>query len=450
MPADERDTLCKESSRKRGSDLATADHHLVNRVRTGIESGVAFVRRQPRQWIVTAVRSSLAMFLYNIVAPYLSVYTMQLGASATQLGIVNSVGMAAAGVIAPFIGWIIDRRGVRVVYLVGIAFLAISYLTYAVAGSWAIVILAMVAYWLGRGMSGQGCSTICGNSIRSEDRATAMSLCETLAAGVLGMLAPLVGAALVARFGGVSAGGIRPLFFVALAGTIGTFVMIYILLPNCRWTDGASRSRHLLRDLFSVLRSKEKLGRWLVIDAIGFLPMGMVIPFAQPFAHDVKGANELILGMMIAAFALTPLILGIPIGRIADRIGRKRVLYVTIPLSWLSSVALILAPNSGVLVLSGVLLGFFTISAVTAGAMAYELVPKAHMGRWLGIAVFFRMLLAAAAASLAGVIWDQLGPAYVFLTVIGLELLIRMPLLITMPETLHLTHHTESGEPKAP
>jgi len=104
MPADERANLCKEPSRKRGSDLATTGHHLVNRARASIESGISFVRRQPRQWIVTAVRSSLAMFLYNIVAPYLSVYTMNLGASATQLGIVNSVGMAAAGVVAPFIG----------------------------------------------------------------------------------------------------------------------------------------------------------------------------------------------------------------------------------------------------------------------------------------------------------------------------------------------------------
>ena len=378
------------------------------------------------------------MFLYSIVSPYLSIYTMSLGASATQLGLVNSAGMAAAGLIAPLIGWIIDQRGVRQIYLIGIGLLAASYLTYAVAGTWTIAIVAMVAYWLGQGLSGQSCSTICGNSIRSEDRATAMSLCETLAAGALGMLAPLLGAALVARFGGVSAAGIRPLFYFSLVGTVGTFVMIYALMPNCRWTHTVSRPRHLLRDLSTVLHSGEKLGRWIVIQAIGFLPMGMVIPFAQPFAHDVKGADELILGMMITAFALTPLVLGIPVGRIADRIGRKRVLYITIPLSWMASVALILAPNSGVLVLSGVLLGFFTISSVTAGAMGYELVPKEHMGRWLGISRMVQMLVAAAAASVAGLIWDQLGPAYVFLTVIVLDLCIRIPLLITMPETLHL------------
>jgi len=434
-------TLSSVSYPQRGSDLVTSQQSLVRRTLAAILAGIGFVQRQPRPWIITALRSSLAMFLYNIVAPYLSVYTMKLGASATQLGLVNSIGMLAAGLVAPFIGWIIDQRGVRSVYLIGIALLAASYLTYAIAGTWVIAVFAMAAFWLGKGISGQACSTICGNSIRSEDRATAMSLCETLAAGVLGMLAPLLGAALVARFGGVTTGGIRPLFYISLFGTVATFVMIYALMPNCRWTQTSSSRTHILRDLVEVIRSGEKLGRWLVIDAIGFLPVGMVIPFAQPYAHQIKGADELILGMMITAFALTPLLLGIVVGRIADRIGRKRVLYVTIPLSWVSSVALILAPSSGILVLSGVLLGFTTISAVTAGAMAYELVPKAHMGRWLGISRMFRMLLAAIAATAAGLIWDHLGPMYVFLTVIALELLIRVPLLITMPETLHLNHH---------
>jgi len=349
--------------------------------------------------------------------------------------------MIVAGIAAPFIGWIIDRRGVKQLYLIGIGLLAVSYLVYGIAWTWPMAMLGMIAYWLGKALSGQGCSTICGNSIRSEDRATAMSLCETLAAGVLGMLAPLLAVALVARSGGPTLAGIRPLFFIAFAGTLGTFALIYFRLPNCQWSPDKKSSAGLFRDLQAVFHGSEKLVRWLIIDAIGFLPIGMVIPFAQPFAHEIKGANSMVLGMMITAFALTPLILGIPIGRIADRIGRKRVLYVTIPLSWLSSVVLILANSSAMLVISGVLLGFFTISSVTAGAMAYELVPKVHMGRWLGMSRFFRMLLAAVAATVAGLIWDHIGPAYVFVVVIGLELVIRMPLLMTMPETLHLKNH---------
>jgi len=427
--------------RMRGCDPTTPIDRHDKEFGGFFTSAVAFVRRQPRQWMLSAFRSALAMFLYNLVAPYLSVYILGLGASATQLGVVSGVGMAVAGLAAPLIGWVIDRRGVRRLYLIGVGLLAVSYLMYGLAGNWALALVAMIAYWVGKGLSGQSCSTICANSIRSEDRAKAMSVCETLAAGILGMLAPLLAAALVIRFGGTTVTGIRPLFFVAFGGTLGTLLLVYLLLPNCHWPSPRGSSRGLFGDLLAVLRGGNKLGRWLVIDAVGFLPAGMVIPFAQPFAHEVKGASELILGMMITAYALTPLLLGIPIGHLADRIGRKRVLYVTIPLSWLSSVVLIFARNSAMLVISGALLGFFTISAVTAGAMAYELVPKAHMGRWLGIASLFRMLLAAAAAGAAGLIWDHVGPAYVFAIVIGLELVVRMPLLVTMPETLRLKNH---------
>ena len=42
----------------------------------------------------------------------------------------------------------------------------------------------------------------------------------------------------------------------------------------------------------------------------------------------------------------------------------------------------------------------------------------------------------AGTAYLAGTIWDTIGPQYVFLSVIAIDLLVRVPLLIGMPETL--------------
>ena len=70
--------------------------------------------------------------------------------------------------------------------------------------------------------------------------------------------------------------------------------------------------------------------------------------------------------------------------------------------------------------------------------MGVELVPPEQMGRWLGVMRFFRLLLAAGVAYLAGVIWDHIGPEYVFLIAVGLDILIKIPLLIGMPETLGL------------
>jgi putative MFS transporter len=128
----------------------------------------------------------------------------------------------------------------------------------------------------------------------------------------------------------------------------------------------------------------------------------------------------------------------IPLGRLADRIGRKRVLYLAIPLFWISNLLLIVAPTPLFLLLAGVLQGFFFIGAPIASAIERELVPAEHMGRWLGINRCCKMVLSAITALAAGIIWDRLGPQYVFLAFVGVDLLIRMPLLITVPETLHL------------
>ena len=78
--------------------------------------------------------------------------------------------------------------------------------------------------------------------------------------------------------------------------------------------------------------------------------------------------------------------------------------------------------------------------------MGFELVNPEYMGRWLGIMRLFRLLFAAGAAYLAGAIWDNIGPQYVFLIAIGMDLFIKIPLLIGMPETLALRMRTEKRE----
>ncbi len=410
---------------------------LVEKSASAIAAGINFVRRQDRDWKTTVVRSSLSTFFYQMVVPYISVYTLALGATATQLGIVNSLGMGLAGLIGPFVGWTIDSYGVKRVYLVGIALLAVSYLAYGTARSWHIAIFAMLAYWLGQTASGVSCSVICGNTLASKDRATGMSLCETVAAGLLGIAAPILGALLVRKFGGADVGGIRPIFFVCLAGTLATFFLIFGKLSNRKWgTRGATGLKAFWRELATVLKERPRLRRWIAVSSLNYLPMGMVLPFTQPFAHLVKGADEFMLGAMVTGFAVTPLVFGVFMGRLADKIGRKRVLYFTTPLFWISSLLLIYAPSGGVLIVAGILQGFYFVSSVVAGAMTVELMSAELMGKWLGILRLFRMCLAACAAYVAGAIWDNVGPQYVFLAVIGLDLLIKMPLLISMPETL--------------
>lgn len=227
-----------------------------------------------------------------------------------------------------------------------------------------------------------------------------------------------------------------PLFYISLAGTIATFFLVLTQISNRRWgVTGESRIR-FLPDFVQLLKRGRNLKRFIIVSVIIFLPNGMIIPFTQPFAHEVKGANEFILGAMVTGFALTPLLFGLPLGRLADRIGRKKVIYLITPFFWASNLMLIWAPNTFFLIFAGILQGSFFILSLITGAMQFEMVPPEHMGKWMGILGFFRMLAAAIAAYLAGVIWDNLGPQYVFLIYLGLDIVIRLPLFITIPETL--------------
>jgi len=67
-------------------------------------------------------------------------------------------------------------------------------------------------------------------------------------------------------------------------------------------------------------------------------------------------------------------------------------------------------------------------------------VPADQMGRWIGIARFVRMTLNAILVLLSGLVWDRIGPQYVFLAFVSIDLIIRIPLLITMPETLGMRY----------
>jgi MFS family permease len=409
----------------------------VDQHRLFSSNAVIFLKRQQRDWKITVIRTSLDKLAYQIVFPYLSIYIIALGATVTQLGFVNSLGMVAAGIVGPLTGWFIDRSGPKKIYLLGIGFLAVSYLTYGIAHNWLVTIIAMVAYWLGFSVSIHSCATVCGNSLANEDRATGMTICETVAAGLLGMAGPMLGAWLVTTFGGVNASGIRPLFFFSLIITVSTFMIILTQLSGKKRIATVTKP-NIFNDLRQVLKEGHHLKRWLVIASVNQLPQAMVFPFSQVFAHEIKGANQFILGAMITGSALASIIFAIPMGRLADKIGRKKVLYITMPLFWISNLMLVWSPKPAFLLTAGVLQGFYFIGTPISGAMERELVPPEQMGRWLGITRFSRMFLNAFLAIIGGIIWDKVGPQYVFLAFIVIDLLLRAPLLISMPETLGL------------
>jgi MFS family permease len=74
-----------------------------------------------------------------------------------------------------------------------------------------------------------------------------------------------------------------------------------------------------------------------------------------------------------------------------------------------------------------------------ASSMTAEIMPKEQMGRWVGIISLFRGLLAIPAPMIGGLIWEHIGPQHVFFAAIAMDAFLRLPLLASVRETLHLS-----------
>jgi len=408
--------------------------YLVGRT---IGRAKGFIGRQKHNYRVAVARSATSSFLANLTAQYDSIYAVALGADSVELGTINSIGNGIGALISTPVGWLVDRYGLKRFYLLGVGLLAGGALIYALAPSWQAIIAATILLSISMRLIGMGCSVICADSVRNEDRATAQNLCVTLAS-LLSMIAPLVAASLVTAFGGMTAEGIRPLYYIRFVGygLIFLFVAVQLREPRRMRMAEIRADPGFIGDFKQLFEGGSPLGSWIVISSLTLLPMAMTSPFLQLFAHQVKGADQYLLGSMTTAAILTRLLFGIPLGRLADRMGRKKVIYLLTPLWYASNLLLIFSFNSATLILAGAMQTFYAISSGITAAMTLELVPVEQMGRWSGLLGLFRGLVTIPAPILGGLIWEGLGPAYVFIIPVAVDLLLKIPLLTTIPETL--------------
>lgn len=403
---------------------------------------LAFWKAQKTAWKVTVIRTSLERFGYKLVLPYLSLFVVLMGATKTQLGLVTSLGLITAGLIGPWLGQQIDRHGPKRMYIFGICLLIFGYVAFASANIWQIAALGMFLHQMGQTLGGQSCANICGNCLDNCDRGKGVMVCETLAAGALGMLAPMLASWVLSTLLHVEGtpsdpNQIRPLFYITLVCTIVSLFVVIFKLDVRNWGVGMKTKHSVIKDGVAILKADKNCVKWVFISAVGRLPNAMVIPYLQLFAAEVKGASVSELAVMTTATALTSVLCGYFVGVAGDKFGRKKILVALSVLYCAALLLLINLENHSLLILVGILAGFQEISAALGGSVQHELVPARIRGRWSGVNSLFGSMVSASMAALAGIFYDNLGPQWVFLIYIAFELLLRVPLFISLPETLN-------------
>lgn len=393
------------------------------------ERALGFIRRQKNAYKVNIVRNFIQNFSIGLTQQYQSIYISQLGATPLEVGYATGVGGIASTLITLPTGWLADRYGIKRVLLVAMPIMAMGYLVFGLAQGWQITMIALFLTSLSWDMAMTVCPMICGNSLASAERATGMQLCDTLAA-IPRIVAPVVAAFIISRFGGISVEGIRPLYWLEAAGLLVAAFVIY------RWFKDPvavrAERRSLSEGIRRILSEGVTVKRWILYQMTSMLTMYMAF-YVPLYAREVKNADQYTLGAMDTAFYVVVVLCSVPGGILADRIGKKRLIMLVTPLYCAAMLLLVSADSSPLLILAGLMSGFNFVAGVTQGAISVELVPRDLLGSWFGLNGLFRGLVSMASPVLGGVIWNSLGPQYVFYFLAATQIL-KLGILATVPE----------------
>ncbi len=399
-----------------------------------------FVKRQRRNFRVLLARKLGYSLLGRLSHQYTSLYAVALGADKIALGTLNSVGSAVSTVLSLPIGRLVDRYSLRKMMLFAMTLEILVPVAYALAWDWVMLIPALILFQMTgyRSLVVTIESVYIAGSLRDDDRASGFGV-STVISTIGGTLAPIIAAYLVVAFGGINVSGIRPLFYIQLVGLVPLAVVIYLHLTEVgvsSFVGEAGRGvRNFLKDFGTLFQDAKGLRRFIFMECLGAFSMSAVFPFAMVFAVEVKQATPFILGYMGVAATLCNMIFAIPIGRLADRIGRKKTLYLMRPIMYASYLLIAFAPNAYWLILAWAFLGF-PWEWIIWSAMSMEMVTESKRGRWSGILMLFRSFVSIPAPVIGGILYQAVDPAMLFLLPLAIDLFLRLPTLVTAPETL--------------
>jgi len=398
---------------------------------------------------VTIVGTGVHTWGMRLTTQYNQLYALDLGANALELGFLNSATAAIGSLASIPLGWATERYSVKTVLIAGFITAAVSSALFALAGHWWMLIPAFV---LGsRLIRIMPLTDVVFISVtESERRAGVMSLSRVVW-GVMNIFAPILAAFVVDRYGGINAEGIRPLYYVQVVLTVSMILFMARYLqplekPAGEEARGETRERvGLLQSYRGFFEGERWLKRMMVLRVVRQFGMNLALPFVPLWMVNVKGASPYILGVMGTVGVATALLLQIPAGRLSDRVGRKRVYFLLRPACFLGTILMILAPRPEYLVAVGVLgavalgggmgAGIGSVSMTPFITMFWEMVPQEKMGRWYGIEGLMAVAMIPASL-LGGYLWQRGLMMEVMVIPMLLEILVAMPLLATIPDTL--------------
>ena len=381
----------------------------------------------PREVGVLVFASFFVAVGFGIIAPTIPLFAKSFGVNNAQVGsIISAFAFArfASGLIA---GKLVDKFGERLVYTVGIAFVALSSFAAALAQSYEQLLIFRSAGGLGSSMFSVAAGSIILRAVKDDQRARAQSLYNS--SFLVGMMAgPVIG-------GFLTAISLRaPLLVYAallvVASAAGGFLLRNSVLA-ARPTEKSSAVKTSMRD---ALAMKPYVIALIISFTTAWVIFGMsrsVLPLFM--VEDMKSSA----GFIGIGFTISAVVQGIFLlraGRMSDERGRKFSAISGLTLLGISVVLLVLTFHPWIFLLS-MFIGAF-------GSAFLSTTPSAIVGDVLkgkgGQVIALYQMSGDAGAMVAPVILGFIADHYGFRATFALSAIIVAVVIVVatkLPET---------------
>ena len=340
----------------------------------------------------------------------------------------------------------IDRYGVKRMVVYGLLISATVAMIYYTAIDWFMLIPAVMLAELGLRMIIPLADLVFMDVTESTSRAQAIALSRTVWA-IPSMIAPMIAAVIVASLGGICVEGIRPLYLIQAIILASIALLLYLKLEETHIKPeikGTVRSTGILDGFREVFRMGRRITVWLIAMGLWRFSIGISMPYIPLWMVQIKGADPYILGAIGTIGLASSALLQMPIGILADKVGRKKVFFALRPIVYLGTILLLLAPSPylliavGFLGAIGLMGGFAAISFTPFITMHWEMVPFEMRGRWFGLSGLFESM-AIAGYMLGGFLWSYGYMELVLILPLVIEVLGMIPIVYVTPDTLPKT-----------
>jgi len=316
-------------------------------------------------FVLVFLASLLVFTAFYIMLPTLPVFlTRELKIDEGQTGLILAVYTLAALLIRPFTGYLIDRYGRKLFYILSLLLFAIIFTGYPLAGAFAIMLIVRFAHGLVWGVATTTGSTLIVDIVPAERRGEGIGM-YGLSMTIPMAMGPFTGLQLTQNNN-------YTLMFL-FAGTLafaGFLLTLFIKYPAVPHTGKIAFSfRNLLESTSLPVTIN------LLIINIGY---GGLVSFVSLYALKTGIGNT---GVFFIVFASGIALARIYMGKIFDRHGPKMLSISGILLLAMGHILLGLNINTTAFMIAGFLLGLGSgVVFPTFQAMVNNLVPPQRRG----------------------------------------------------------------------